>query len=577
MNLSLFRRTLLPLALLGYTALCGACTCSGSAGPDVGSESHWLERCESTRDCSAGLACWCGVCTVSCDAQESCEGESIIAQCVPARDTAPECGATLGWASGICLAKCAMDSECAAIDSEMICGAKGLCERAQLPPAMTPVQDMSSMPDASSLDMREEVDASEDMAQDMAQDMSAGDCIAVERLSPQLLTRHETAPYFRKAVDGYLDGHVRLLECEEPQGCQSPELPFEITNRCDRAVSAMLEWEADARASWTTSTTQDFALDLSQPGKTLGTTSITLAPNQTLRTWVQAQPTQADPGTLTVTMRAREEGAAWSSKQLTVEAAGKAFEFLRGNTVEPVFDDYPVDFFHARALDPSLRTFLLIDILASDAQRLGVRYPDDYEDVSDEDGTDIPATKKHRGLTLRAVTESSSGRPGYNKLELRVAVSGDPEEGEVIPVYVTLYDVADPTEHRDFVLPVVVSKKAYEIDLQRDSPASVMVSAQVELEVIVTASTDATEAQLFEFDSYPLTGGSLRGVIEVTAPEPVMLLPGESRQVTWTARVPEGTAAGETENIRLGANGRATLRTPSTYSGTEVEVVVAAP
>lgn len=93
--------------LLAVTSVPLLLACSPS-GPQVGSQTNWLQACDSTQECG-GLECICGVCTLPC-AAEAC-GEFPESACV----TSTESGAIAvcgGEAppSGLCLPRCADDS-----------------------------------------------------------------------------------------------------------------------------------------------------------------------------------------------------------------------------------------------------------------------------------------------------------------------------------------------------------------------------------------------------------------------------------------------------------------------------------
>ena len=121
------QRTILIATLTLCMALAAAC--SSDTGPTTGSESHWLEACEATRDCAPGLACQCGVCTISCAEDVTCSGRALEASCIQAQDTSELCASSLGWASAICLPGCVEEADCDRVDPSLTCSPKGICQR----------------------------------------------------------------------------------------------------------------------------------------------------------------------------------------------------------------------------------------------------------------------------------------------------------------------------------------------------------------------------------------------------------------------------------------------------------------
>jgi len=85
-------------------AACG----SPDRGPTVGSNSNWLQACESNDECGGAIVCRCGVCTADCGGDDDCasyEGTRCAAAADPAtwatcQTSQPALGA------GICLAQC---------------------------------------------------------------------------------------------------------------------------------------------------------------------------------------------------------------------------------------------------------------------------------------------------------------------------------------------------------------------------------------------------------------------------------------------------------------------------------------
>lgn len=70
-----------------------AASCSGS-GPKAGTNTNWLEHCESDRDCSVG-SCLCGICTVACATSSDCSGIQG-AVCIATNELGASCVAPSG-------------------------------------------------------------------------------------------------------------------------------------------------------------------------------------------------------------------------------------------------------------------------------------------------------------------------------------------------------------------------------------------------------------------------------------------------------------------------------------------------
>lgn len=85
--------------------------CAPSPGPQSGSQTNWLVRCESSSECG-GLDCVCGACTTSCDTDAVC-GELPGASCVEATDQGAIafCGGQAPPAA-LCLPRCDENGAC---------------------------------------------------------------------------------------------------------------------------------------------------------------------------------------------------------------------------------------------------------------------------------------------------------------------------------------------------------------------------------------------------------------------------------------------------------------------------------
>lgn len=116
------------LSTLAFAAL-AACSGDGTGEPTTGSESHFLEACEATRDCAEGLACHCGICTISCAGDNACQtlGEGL---CAPSLELDDGCATSVSWADGICMTECSADADCG---PQMRCTSTGWCQREELP------------------------------------------------------------------------------------------------------------------------------------------------------------------------------------------------------------------------------------------------------------------------------------------------------------------------------------------------------------------------------------------------------------------------------------------------------------
>ena len=101
---------LISFALL----LATAAACDGTGGPLVDSESHFLTTCGSDSDCDAGLACYCGVCSLPCSDELACTDFDSPSACIPADQLADAevCGPELPALDGICLSTCVADDDC---------------------------------------------------------------------------------------------------------------------------------------------------------------------------------------------------------------------------------------------------------------------------------------------------------------------------------------------------------------------------------------------------------------------------------------------------------------------------------
>lgn len=95
-------------AVVGIVGLLAACSPEGE--PQTDSQTNWLRGCESNAECGS-LTCHCGVCTRTCEQDETCAGLAE-ASCV-AKDDAGSIALCDGQApddAGLCLRECTEDS-----------------------------------------------------------------------------------------------------------------------------------------------------------------------------------------------------------------------------------------------------------------------------------------------------------------------------------------------------------------------------------------------------------------------------------------------------------------------------------
>jgi hypothetical protein len=92
--------------------------CGRVSGNSTGSNTNWLERCESDADCSDGSQCWCNVCATSCGDDDDCSGGG---QCRATE--ALGCGAPSG--TTLCVAECLDEADCG--DSSDFACRGGVC------------------------------------------------------------------------------------------------------------------------------------------------------------------------------------------------------------------------------------------------------------------------------------------------------------------------------------------------------------------------------------------------------------------------------------------------------------------
>lgn len=103
------------LAVLVGLALAYAVACSGRATQGIrqNSQTHWLERCDTSADCGT-LECSCGICTRECGATGACSSLGASAVCA-ALSSSNVCGGAVPentLPGNVCLAGCQGNDDC---------------------------------------------------------------------------------------------------------------------------------------------------------------------------------------------------------------------------------------------------------------------------------------------------------------------------------------------------------------------------------------------------------------------------------------------------------------------------------
>ena len=93
--------------------LVGAC---GKATSSSGSNSNWLQACDTAADCRDGSECWCHVCAAPCTGKNACDQAGATCQAGTSRG----CGESAVSAS-ICLAACKTSADCRSFGSSFSC------------------------------------------------------------------------------------------------------------------------------------------------------------------------------------------------------------------------------------------------------------------------------------------------------------------------------------------------------------------------------------------------------------------------------------------------------------------------
>jgi hypothetical protein len=115
------------VALL-LAAVLGAPSCSEARqqSREMGSETNFLNRCDTDATCGGSLSCLCGTCTRTCGATAACETLSSAAACIPvdSRPSDPSCPESA--VSAFCDAECSEDVECVGLGNSYRCD-RGFC------------------------------------------------------------------------------------------------------------------------------------------------------------------------------------------------------------------------------------------------------------------------------------------------------------------------------------------------------------------------------------------------------------------------------------------------------------------
>ncbi|HYP86695.1 MAG TPA: SGNH/GDSL hydrolase family protein [Polyangiaceae bacterium] len=124
-----------PKRLAAWLLLALACfflwCCANTSTDPTGGETHFLRSCDaSSAACGRGLACLCGVCTLSCDASSSC-ADYPTAQCLPP-SSASACDAPT---ENRCDVPCGSDGECTTISAAHRCQ-QGRCRAVEAEPGV---------------------------------------------------------------------------------------------------------------------------------------------------------------------------------------------------------------------------------------------------------------------------------------------------------------------------------------------------------------------------------------------------------------------------------------------------------
>jgi hypothetical protein len=113
------------IGVLGIVCL-GAC--AKTVDQPAGTNTNWLQSCDSDADCSDGASCLCDVCTVPCEETTQC-GEIASTRCEPLDELS--CGGASA-AAAACLTACDGDDECGDVEDGRC--VSGVCARTSVSP-----------------------------------------------------------------------------------------------------------------------------------------------------------------------------------------------------------------------------------------------------------------------------------------------------------------------------------------------------------------------------------------------------------------------------------------------------------
>jgi len=104
-----------------------AAGCDGAHDPVPNGQTRWLHACNTDRECGS-LSCTCGVCSTTCEHEDSCTSKlGYGATCQVAVLASASLTCSDARARGrICLAECDADKDCTARDPQLACVA-GIC------------------------------------------------------------------------------------------------------------------------------------------------------------------------------------------------------------------------------------------------------------------------------------------------------------------------------------------------------------------------------------------------------------------------------------------------------------------
>src|SRR5690606_11652300 len=116
-------RTPLVSSLLLWLAIAAfGISCESSSADDTGGETHFLRLCQDDPSaCGTSLACLCGVCTTSCQANAACSAYPGAACTLRAAEFCDSQGP-----KDVCEVSCASDQACAQLSPEHRCQG-GVC------------------------------------------------------------------------------------------------------------------------------------------------------------------------------------------------------------------------------------------------------------------------------------------------------------------------------------------------------------------------------------------------------------------------------------------------------------------